>query len=458
MMKTSIIMTSQTTEIYDNHSVITKEVLSIDSTGDEDSLKETSLKETSLNEEILQEDIPEKIDDFEDMIDFLGLDLFKTICSYGLKKPSDIQSRTIHIMKYGYDLIAQAPAGGGKTLAFVIGSFCNLIKEECYPQILIIAPTRLLASQISVVAEYFAKNIGVKMSKCIGGYKSQSTNLKEIQKSHVIVGTPGRIYELMSKNVINGLKIRTLILDEADVLLQSNFWNDIEKIITHTSKKTQICLFSATFTKDILQLTEKFLHDPYRITVEKEQLSTKQVKQYKIDLENDKQKYGTLKDLFSKLTFNQMIIFVKSVYIAEDLRNKLMAQDISVGLVHGDMPSEERENVLKEFRLSYLKIMITTDVMCRGIDIDDLRLVINYDMPHDEETYIHRIGRSGRFGGQGVAITFCTFKDSYKINILNREYKLDIQDMPMPEEVNEYLVGIRPSNNKVLSSKNYSYD
>jgi superfamily II DNA/RNA helicase len=444
MKKTSIIMTSETTEYIEEVSdkmkqvIITNQVVSVDS------------DQTT--------ELPEKIDDFEDMIDILGLELFRAVGEYGLKKPSDIQSRTIHIMKEKYDLIAQAPAGGGKTIAFILGSYCNINVDECYPQVLIVAPTRLLASQIAVVSDVFAKYINVKVSKCIGGYKTQSGNIKEIQKSHVIVGTPGRIYELMSKNVFNGLKINTLIMDEADVLLQSNFWNDIEKIIIHTSKKTQICLFSATFTKDILLLTEKFLHDPYRITVEKEQLSTKQVKQYKVDLENDKQKYGTLKDLFGKLIFTQMIIFVKSVYIAEDLRNKLMAQDIAVGLVHGDMPSDERENVLKEFRLSYLKIMITTDVMCRGIDIDDLRLVINYDMPNDEETYIHRIGRSGRYGGQGVAITFCTFKDSYKINILNREYKLDIQDMPMPEEINEYLVGIKPSDNKVLSSKNYSYD
>jgi translation initiation factor 4A len=152
-----------------------------------------------------------------------------------------------------------------------------------------------------------------------------------------------------------------------------------------------------------------------------------------------------------------MIVFVNSIRVAEIVRNKMMDNDIEAGLVHGKMSSIDRENVLKEFRLANIKTLITTDVMCRGIDIDDLKMVINFDMADEPETYIHRVGRSGRYGGQGIAINFCTYNDMHKVKVLDREYNITIEDMPDPEDVNEYLIGMKPPQNKVLSSKNYKY-
>ena len=273
---------------------------------------------------------------------------------------------------------------------------------------------------------------------------------------HVVVGTPGKINELLSKEMFDGSKIQTLIMDESDVLLKDDFKLQIMDIIGAMGKTTQICIFSATFTKETLQLTENFLRDPYRITVVNEQLSVKDITQYKIDIGYEKYKFPTLTDLFSKLSFSQMIIFVRSVRVAEDLRNSLMDKNIQAGLVHGKMESIDRESVLKEFRLSYIKILITTDLMCRGIDIDDLRIVINYDMPEDKETYLHRVGRSGRYGGQGIAINLCTHDDFHKINLIAREYDIDIQDMPDPDDVNQILIGMKPPTGKVSSAKNYN--
>jgi superfamily II DNA/RNA helicase len=281
-------------------------------------------------------------------------------------------------------------------------------------------------------------------------------NAQQARHAHILIGTPGRICEMLSKRAFDGNKLKTLIMDESDVLLKDDFRPQIIDIISKLGSKTQICIFSATFTKETLLLTEKFLRDPYRVTVEKENVSVKGIKQYMINVQEERNKFDVLIDLFAQLTFNQMIIFVRSIRSAEELRRRLMEKNITAGLVHGKMHGPDRESVLREFRLAYTKILISTDVMCRGIDIDDLRIVINYDMPDDEETYIHRVGRSGRYGGQGIAINFCTYDDIYKIKILIREFNLEIDEMPEPERVNETLIGMAPPTGKVSSAKNYA--
>ena len=403
-------------------------------------------------------ELPESINDFEEM-KFLSQSLFRGIYEYGFKYPSPIQAQTIHIINSGCDLIAQSQSGSGKTGAFAIGSLSRIDPKLCYPQVLMIANTRLLALQIHKVVETISKHMGIDVSVCIGGgHKNNShMNPQQIKNSHVIVGTPGRICDMLKRHLFDGKKIKTFIMDESDVLLKDDFQEQIIDIVHKLGDKTQICIFSATFTKDTLMLTEKFLRDPYRVTVEKENVSVKGIKQYAVNVKYEKFKFETLLDLFAQLSFNQMIIFVRSIKNAEELRNSLIDKNIHAGLVHGKMNSIDRENVLKEFRLSYIKILISTDVMCRGIDIDDLRIVINYDMPEENETYIHRVGRSGRYGGQGVALNFCTVDDMHKINVLNREFQLGIVPMPNPEEVNLALVGMAPPEGKVSSAKNYSY-
>lgn len=400
------------------------------------------------------DNLPEQVDDFEDMK--LSDGLFMGIHEYGFKHPSPIQSKTVHIINSGADLIAQSQSGTGKTGAFTIGSLSRIDPDACYPQVIIVANTKDLASQITKVTESLAVYMDIKVCLCVGGHRNTPIiNAQKAKNSHVLVGTPGRLGDLLKKRAFNGKLIKTLILDESDVLLKEDFREQIVNIIRHIGKTTQICVFSATFTKETLQVTENFLNDPYRITVEKEQLSLDRVRQYKINVRHDRNKLSTLIDLYSQLIISQMIIFVNSVRTAEYLRDKLMDDQIEAGLVHGKMSSVDRENVLKEFRLANLKTLITTDVMCRGIDIDNLKMVINYDMTRDPETYIHRVGRSGRYGGQGVAINFYTYNDMTLIKSLERNYNIYITDMPNPDEVNECLTGMTAPTDKVYSSKMY---
>uniref|UniRef100_A0A6C0DZ88 Helicase n=1 Tax=viral metagenome TaxID=1070528 RepID=A0A6C0DZ88_9ZZZZ len=397
--------------------------------------------------------LPLSYDDFEDMT-FLNEELFQGVCNYGFKYPSQIQSKTIHLINAGHDVIAQSQSGSGKTGAFAIGGLSRLTPGLNRPEVIIVANTRDLALQIHKVVENIAKYMKIKIVTAIGGYNTKMVSYNEIKMANVIVGTPGRLCELLRKNVFDGKLIKTLIMDETDVLLKDNFRPQIVDIVSALGKETQMCIFSATFTKETLQVTDKFMRNPYKITIEQEEVSVKNITQFRIELAYDKNKFGTFMDLFSNLIINQVIVFVNHAKHAEELRNRLMDKNIQVGLIHGK--NQDRDNILKEFRLSNIKVLISTDLLCRGIDIDDLRLVINYDMPNDPETYIHRVGRSGRFGGHGVAISFCTYDDMYKVNKLSREYKLDIQEMPDPDDVNEILSGMKPSDNKVSSSKNYS--
>ena len=399
--------------------------------------------------------LEESIDDFDNM-PFLTDMLYKGICEYGFKFPSQIQSKTIHIINSGADLIAQSQSGSGKTGAFAIGSLSRINVEHEHPQVIIIANTRLLATQIMLVVKNISKFMKINVVSCMGGTGNSSVqNNKELKKAHVVVGTPGRICDVMKNNVFDGRLIKTMIMDESDVLLKDDFRPQIEEIVKSLGKDTQICVFSATFTKDTLETTEKFLRNPYRVTIEKEQISVKDVKQYKINVVHDRNKFSTLLDLYGKLTISQVIIFVSSIRGANELRDKLAGRNIDAGLIHGKMDGTQRETIIKEFRLSYIRVLISTDVMCRGIDVDDLRIVINYDMPIDPSTYLHRVGRSGRYGGQGIAINFSTNDDSYMFSMLKRVYDVDITDMPDPEIVNDFLRGIKPAEGKVLSSSNY---
>lgn len=416
-------------------------------------------KEESVNYMITnpnrKEKLQETYNEFNDM-EFLSDELFRGIHSYGFKYPSQIQSKTIHIINNGDDLIAQSQSGTGKTGAFAVGALSRIDVKQNIPQVIIIVNTRDLALQVHNVVSNVAKFMNITSTVCIGGVKGNDINQKA-NTSHMLIGTPGKLNELLTKKIVNGKYIKTLILDETDVLLQDDFKEQLLNIIWLLNKDTQICIFSATFTKEVLQSTESFMKNPYRITIVNEELSVKSIVHYKIVVGIDRNKYPTLLDLFSRLSFTQIIIFVKSIRGAEELRARLSESDESIVacVVHGKMDGVDRDGIIREFRLSNIKILITTDLMCRGIDIDDLRLVINYDMPDSKETYLHRVGRSGRFGGQGVALNFCTHNDIYKINAIERSYNINIHDMPDPDEVNYILNRDSSPTDKVFSSSTY---
>jgi len=388
---------------------------------------------------------------FDDM-EFLDFNLLKGIFDYGFKEPSKIQNLVIKDMFDGNDIIAQSQSGTGKTGAFAIGSLSIVNPEEHHPQILVLATARELASQIHTVFTNLAKHMKLNISLCIGGTKVK-TNMKkndpyrDIRTSHVLVGTPGRILDYINLKAFDPHKIKMFVMDEADALLKEDFIEQIKNIITSLDANTQICIFSATYQKEILELASSFMSEPKHILLKREELNLEQIKQYKVYVKFDEYKYSTLVDLYKNLLIGQCIIFVNSVTSADELGNKLEEDGYAIGKIHGNLDTAQRMEVLKNFRLGTIRVLLATDVLSRGIDIEQIGIVINYDIPRDKAQYIHRIGRSGRFGKVGVAINFVTDRDYRSVNDIQRYmqsiYNVRIEDMPEFKGVIDFLSGIK---------------
>jgi superfamily II DNA/RNA helicase len=409
-----------------------------------------------------ENEMEEQYDDFDDM-EFLSLELSNGIGDNGFNKPSPIQASSIHIINKGKDIIAQAQSGTGKTGAFVIGTLSRVEPNKKYPQVVIVGNTKTLAYQIEKVVKNISKFMNISTCICIGGKTMTSRdNLRKAQNSHILIGTPGRMGDILSRGNKNGSininKIKSLVLDETDVLLGDDFREQIKTIIRNIGKSTQMCIFSATYTSETYKFVDKMVRNPYKIKIKPEELSLDDVKQYQIKLQKDVYKYATLKDLLTKLQFQQMIIFVNKKRTAEIIRDKLIDDGHESGMIAGSMDDIQREQILREFRLGNMRILISTDLIARGFDVDDLRCVINYDFAKDSDTYLHRVGRSGRYGSQGIAINFVTNDDIYKVTALQGKYNIKIPSMPHPDDINEILTGITAPNDKVLNSKMYRDD
>ena len=398
-------------------------------------------------------------DDFDEpLFKVHGGKLLKGIYDYGFNKPSPIQSKTIQPIKDGKDLIAQSPSGSGKTGAFIIGVLLKIICEEKYPQALVLANTRELAMQIHTVTKEISQHMNIGICLCIGGVENNNTIEKNnaiAKQSHVLIGTPGRLNGLinMFPNIIK--KIKILIFDEADQLLSKDFIEQIQSILKNVPSSTQICLFSATSNSENVQNTkENFMNNPVEIYVKKEQIKLDLVKNYVIDAENEKNKFDILLDLYNNINICQAVIFVNSVNHAIQLARKLKdSGHTAIGLIHGQLTDSERINILKKFRNTLIRILIATDIMARGIDIQTVGLVINYDIPNGdgfEEQYIHRVGRSGRYGKLGVAINIMTNNKYEWTRIKNISEKYDIQfdNLVSLQKICYYLSGINGYNYK----------
>jgi translation initiation factor 4A len=419
-------------------------------------------------------DLPDSIEDFEDMR-FLPEDLLTAIYDYGFKYPSTVQSRSIHIINSGHDMIVQSDSGTGKTGAFTIGTLSIIEPERRHPQALIIANSHPLANQIEIVVSKLSERMGVDVCLCVGGGKGgggmrPEQNAKIARKSHILVGTPGRMKDLALRGVFKPQDIKVLIMDEADELLKRDFRDDIQDIVGQVSEDTQICTFSATYTESSYALARnEMMKNPYEIVIQQEQLSTDRIHQYKVTLvpedygnwrkkkaELEWQKIGVLIDLANRLTINQAIIFTNQIDTAYKVRDQLMKNGfIATDVVTSNTNPVDREKILRQFRLGQIKFLISTDLISRGIDIDDLRCVINFDFPKNSESYIHRIGRSGRFGGNGVAINLMTYDDRYLLTELRGSYKVEIDDMPAIDDINQVLNCFDPPSDKASSSQNY---
>jgi ATP-dependent RNA helicase len=361
---------------------------------------------------------------FESMA--LPENLLKSIYSYGFERPSDIQKKAIGCIVSGRDLIAQAPSGTGKTGAFSIGSCANMDPELDELQTVILSPTRELAKQTYNVLFGLSNYMNLKVSLGTGGQQKSKFVMEKKRKDQVIIGTPGRICDNLEHNEIDFSHLKMLILDEADEMLSIGFVEQIKKIFRHIREETQIILFSATIPREMLEITNYFMEKPLTILMNPDELTVKGIKQCYIDVQNDDEKFEIIKDLYGKISINQSIIFCNTKKKVIWLEQKLTEDKCAVSIIHGDMLQEERNSIMEDFRSGGCRILIATDVLSRGIDVQQVSLVINFDMTREMETYLHRIGRCGRHGRKGVAINLVNKFDQKYLRAIERHYNITI--------------------------------
>jgi translation initiation factor 4A len=331
----------------------------------------------------------------------------------------------------GNDVIAQAQSGTGKTATFSISVLQKIDPTIKACQALILAPTRELAQQIQKVVVAIGDFMQIECHACIGG-TSVRDDMKALQDGpQVVVGTPGRVHDMIQRRVLKTDSMKQFVLDEADEMLSRGFTEQIYDIFQLLPQSTQVVLLSATMPQDVLEVTTKFMRDPVRILVKKDELTLEGIKQFYIAVEKEDWKLDTLSDLYETVTITQAVIFCNTRRKVDWLTDKLTARDFTVSAMHGDMDQGQRDVIMKEFRSGSSRVLIATDLLARGIDVQQVSLVINYDLPANRENYIHRIGRGGRFGRKGVAINFVTADDVRMMREIEQFYSTQVEEMPM---------------------------
>ncbi len=362
----------------------------------------------------------------------LDENLLRGIYAYGFENPSQIQKTAIKPIIDKRDVIAQAPSGTGKTGAFSIGSLQNIDISSKTTQVLILAPTHELVKQITMFIESISTMInGLRIKSLIGG-TSVSEDAQELRQNtpHIIVGSVGRVADMIRRRHIQTRNIKMFILDEADEMLSGGFLDNIRQMFFSFNDNIQVAIFSATLPDEIIELTDKFMKNPVKITMEAEKLNLEGIQQYFVAVNDDQEKFETLKDLFSKLTINQSIIYVNSVNRVVDLHNAMQKENCNTCCIHSSMTSEERHEALSEFKAGRYRVLISSNVTARGIDVQQVSIVINFDVPKCVHNYLHRIGRSGRWGRKGVAINFITRDDISTLKRIESHYKTNIHELP----------------------------
>ena len=362
----------------------------------------------------------------------LDHDLLRSIYGHGFEKPSPIQSKGIAPIKEGKDIIAQAQSGTGKTGCFAIGALSRINISDKSNQILIMVPTHELAQQVTNVINSLSNMMNGICIKTIIGGSSIDEDVNDMRENppHIIVGCPGRVYDMIRRRHINANKLKLVILDEADEMLLSGFKEQVYNIFQFLNKNVQIALFSATLPSNIYQIANKFMRNPVKICVKAESLTLEGIKQYYVAVEDDRQKYLTLKDLYQHITLAQCIIYYNSVRRVVDLYEAMKEDGFPVCCLHSSMDKYERDKAFKDFRNGTARVLISTNVTSRGIDIQQVSVVINFDLPRDVHNYLHRIGRSGRWGRKGTGINFITRRDVIKMKEIETYYNTQIEELP----------------------------
>ena len=360
-------------------------------------------------------------------------DLLRGIYAYGFDAPSEIQKKSIIPIIENRDVIAQAQSGCGKTGSFTIGSLQRINFTKTKPQVLILSPTHELVNQTTEVIKgigNFMKSLSVK--SLIGGtsIRDDKQFLQE-QIPQIIVGTVGRVLDMIEKRFLDVSELSLFVLDEADEMLSQGFNEKIKHMFqSYLPINTQVVLFSATMPPEMLNLTRSFMNSPVSILMEKEQLSLQCIQQYYVAVQNDYAKYRLLQDLFSVMNVSKCIIYCNSVRRVNDLYRQMSEDGYSVAAIHSNMNKMDRMRIFRHFRTGDARFLISSDITARGIDIQQVSAVVNYDLTRNVHTYLHRIGRSGRWGRRGIAINFVTRQDHRDMYALEQYYNIRINELP----------------------------
>jgi ATP-dependent RNA helicase DeaD len=365
--------------------------------------------------------------------------LLKTLAEKGYKEPSPIQAATFPELMLGRDLVGQAQTGTGKTAAFALPLLERLEKDASKPQALVLAPTRELAMQVAdSFKAYSAGHPHLKVLAIYGGsdFRSQINTLK--RGVDVVVGTPGRVMDHMRQGTLDTSGLRSLVLDEADEMLRMGFIDDVEWILDQLPEERQVVLFSATMPSEIRRLSKRYLREPAEITIKTKDKEARRIRQRCITLQNS-HKLEALNRVLEAVTGEGVIIFARTKAITLNVSESLEAAGHDVAVLNGDVPQNQRERTVERLRKGTVNILVATDVAARGLDVDRIGLVINYDMPFDSEAYVHRIGRTGRAGRSGEAILFVTPRERRFVNNLERAVGQAIEPMAIPSnaEINQ---------------------
>jgi translation initiation factor 4A len=368
-----------------------------------------------------------------DSFDEMGLNdnLVRGIYSYGFETPSKIQQLAIVPMSKHTDILAQSQSGTGKTGAFTIGALSVVDTSIKSPQVLVICPTRELSQQTERVARALGAHMGLKALSATGG--NQLRNDISTLKSgvHFVVGTPGRIYDLIRRGDLSVDHIQYVILDEADQMLEDLFAEQIKAILDNKfPSTTRLALFSATMPQNVLEVAETYLSNPVRILLPPDEVTLDGIKQYFVEMEREDWKLPVLLDLYQQIKVNQALIYVNKRQKAEWLAKQLAAQGFTLEYIHGEMEVSERKKRMDDFRSGSVRVLISTDLLARGIDVQQVSMVINFELPIQRENYVHRIGRSGRYGKKGVAINLVYGDEINTMKEIEKHYSTTIAVLP----------------------------
>tara|TARA_Y100000389_G_C17458006_1_gene519515 strand:+ start:67 stop:1269 length:1203 start_codon:yes stop_codon:yes gene_type:complete len=360
------------------------------------------------------------------------LELLRGIYAYGFESPSPIQKKAICPMFDGKDIIAQAQSGTGKTACFSIGTLQHIDTSRNKTQAMILSPTRELSLQtykvVKAIGSQF-KNLTIQL--LVGG-TSTDTDIENLRSNtpHVIIGCPGRVHDMLRRKKLVPEDLTLIVLDEADEMLSQGFKEQVYNIFQYLPNNVQVSLFSATMPNEVDTLTSKFMRNPVKVLVKAEQLTLEGIQQYYVALESDEQKYDTLKDLYGTISLSQSIIYCNSTKRVQDLYDAMTQDNFPVCQIHSQMEKDERLQSFNDFLNGTSRVLISSNVTARGIDIQQVSTVINFDIPKCVHTYLHRIGRSGRWGRKGMGINFVTRRDTRKLREIEQHYSTQINELP----------------------------